>query len=321
MFKKLSSGILIIFLIILMAIYLIVRFSGPKDRTFRDKAVSFDPASITQMLIDNPGQDEVIDLQFTGSRWELHSKGKVYEADSNVIKTIISQLSDLPTKQYAGRGPDAWEKHEVTDETAPLVTMKSGDKTVASIYIGKFTFTMPKEQQQQFRQQQGDMTSYVRLGGEDEVYAVDGVLRINFNREADEYRNKTLSNLNPDDITRMIFEKMGTSITLELVEGNWLLDGMPADSASVVSYRSTLARLSGNKFVEENILQGPPDQSLRLEGNNFSPVTISAYPVADTNIHYVITSSQNPGAYFNGKETDLYNRTFKQPHELLPNPQ
>ncbi|MFO7621661.1 MAG: DUF4340 domain-containing protein, partial [Bacteroidales bacterium] len=142
------------------------------------------------------------------------------------------------------------------------------------------------------------------------VYAVDVDLRIKFNREADEYRNKTLSNLNPDDITRMIFEKMGTSITLELVEGNWLLDGMPADSASVLSYRSTLARLSGNKFVEENILQGAPDQSLRLEGNNFSPLTISAYPVADTNIHYVITSSQNPGAFFNGKEADLYNRIF-----------
>ena len=318
MFKKLSSGILIILLIILMAIYLIVRFSGTKERTFRDKAVSFDPASVTQMLIRNPGQDEAIDLKFTGSTWKLHRKGKIYEADSNVIKTIISQLSDLTTKQYAGRGPDAWEKHEVTDETAPLVTMKSGDKTVASIYIGKFTFTMPKEQQQQFRQQQGDMTSYVRLGGEDEVYAVDGILRINFNREADEYRNKTLSNLDPNDITRLIINMNDNISTLELSGDQWLLDGMKADSASVVTYRSTLARLAGSKFVEEGLLQGSSDHSIRIEGNNFSPVMISAYPVADTNIHYVITSSQNPGAYFNGKEADLFNRIFKQPHELLP---
>jgi hypothetical protein len=191
MFKKFSSGILILILAVLMIIYLIVQYAGSDERTFRDKVLSFDATTITEILINDPKSKEgVIDLRISGDKWIVNNGGKDYTADSNVVKNILKQLSDLPTKRYAGKGHKAWVKYEVTDSAASLVTLKASEKKVAEIYIGKFSYNMPKEQQQQVqsRQQRGEMTTYVRLVDEKDVYAVDGFLKMSFSSDVNAYR-------------------------------------------------------------------------------------------------------------------------------------
>jgi uncharacterized membrane protein len=51
MFKKFKSWILMIILAVLMIIYLIVRYAGSDERTFREKVLSFDPVTITEIII------------------------------------------------------------------------------------------------------------------------------------------------------------------------------------------------------------------------------------------------------------------------------
>lgn len=318
MFKKFSSGILIIILIILLAIYAIVRFAGSKERTFKDKVLSFDQSIVSEILIGNTGK-EPVDLKLSNGYWVVEMNGKEYAADSNTVKGILRQLSDLPTKRYAGRGQDLWKKYEVTDSAATLVTLKSSGKTVADIYIGKFDYNMPKDmqQQQQYRQQQGDMTTYVRIPGEDEVYAVDGFLKMNFNRDPSSYRNKAVTLLTANDVTRMSAEMEGTRNILEQQDGKWIMNGLPVDSLKTIKYRAALARLNGSKFVDDEVLPPNPAYSMTIEGNNFTPVLLKAYPVADTNIYFIVTSSANPGAFFNGKEGNLFNKIWKNQQDLL----
>jgi hypothetical protein len=98
---------------------------------------------------------------------------------------------------------------------------------------------------------------------------------------------------------------------IEQQNGKWVMNGMPADSAKVVRFRSTLSKLAGSKFLDDAVLPVAPEYSLTLEGNNFSPILLKAYPVADTNINYIITSSANPGAFFNGKEGGLFGKIWK----------
>jgi len=320
MFKKFSSRILMIILAVLMIIYLIVRYSGSEERTFRDKVLSFDAATITEIQINDPKSKEgVVDLRISGDKWIVNNGSQDYTADSNVVKNILKQLSDLPTKRYAGKGHDAWVKYEVTDSTASLVTLKASGKTVAEIYIGKFSYNMPKEQQQQVqsRQQQGDMTTYVRLADEKDVYSVDGFLKMNLNENVNSYRFRTLSSVNPADINRIIIDESGNMSVLENLDGRWLFNGAPTDSVKVVRYRSTLARLSSGKFVDQAVLPSYPSHSLKIEGNNFTPVQIQAYPVADTNVAYIITSSANPESFFNGKDGGLFKKIWGNQPDLL----
>jgi hypothetical protein len=313
MFKKVSSGVLIIVLIVLLGVYVIVRFAGNKERTFKDKILSFEPASVTQILISNPGK-EAVDLHQTGGRWMVSSNGKDFAADSMQISGMLKNLSNLPTKRYAGRGKDVWKKYELTDSAATLVTLKSSGKTIADLYVGKFTYTQPKDQQQQQQsrqQQQGDMTTFVRIPKDDDVYAVDGFLKMNFNRDASAYRNRYLSLVTATDITRISDERPEGRYTIEKQDGKWALNGSPADSAKVVRYRSALARLAGSKFIDDPVLPSSSAYTLTIEGNNFSPITLKAYPVTDTNVNYIVTSSSNPGAYFNGKEGGLFKKIWQ----------
>lgn len=314
MFKKFTSGILIIILIVLMVIYLVVRYTGSDDRTFRDKILSFDPAAVTQILVKDPksGQ-EPVDIRLEGGKWVVKAGGHDYNADTNVVKNILKQLSDMPTKRYAGKGKDAWVKYELTDTSASLVTVKASEKTVAEILIGKFNYNIPKDQQQQMqsRQPRGEMTSFVRLPDEKEVYAVDGYLKMTFSGKTDSYRYRNLVSVNPSDITRITINEPGSKKVLDSQEGKWLMDGIPADSIKVAKYRSALGRLSGSKFVDLEGGQSYPAYSLMIEGNNFTPVELQAYPVADTNVAYVISSSANPGSFFNGKEGGLFKKIWQ----------
>jgi hypothetical protein len=190
MFKKFSSGLLIIILIVLLGIYGAVRFAPSKERTFREKVLTFNPDIITGINIKNPGKPAV-ELELTGGDWTVNEDGVPSPADSNAVIGILKQLSDLPTKRFAGKGHEVWKKYEVTDSTATLVTLSSGEEEVAKILVGKFSYSMPQDQQQQqYRQQQGDMTTFVRLADEKEVYAVDGFLKMIFNRDASQFKPK-----------------------------------------------------------------------------------------------------------------------------------
>jgi len=316
MFKKFSSGILIIVLIILLAIYFVVRFTSSNERTFRDKVLSFDAATVTEIQVKDPKlAQEPVDIRLEGGKWLVKSGGQDYNADTNVVKNMLKQLSDMPTKRYAGKGKDVWVKYELTDTSASRVTLKASGKTVADLMIGKFNYNIPKDQQQQMqmqsRQQRGEMTSFVRLPDEKEVYAVDGYLKMTFSGKVDSYRYRTLVSVNPSDINRITITETGSKKVLESQDGKWFFNGIPADSLKSVKYRSALSRLTGSKFISQEGGQSYPAYSLLIEGNNFTPVELQAYPAADTNIAYVISSSANPGSYFSGKDGGLFKKIWQ----------
>jgi hypothetical protein len=248
-----------------------------------------------------------------GDKWMVSNGVKDYSADSNAVKNILKQLSDLPTKRYAGKGRDAWAKYEVTDSAASLVTLKTSKQTIAEIYIGKFAYNQPKElqPQAQARQQRGDMTTYVRLADEKDVYAVDGFLKMGLSSNISSYRIRNLVNVTATDITRIISEGPGNRSVLENLDGKWFFNGSPADSAKAVRYRMSVSRLIASKFVDQEVPPSNPAYSLKIEGNNFTPVQIDAYPVADTNLAYIITSSANPGSFFNGKDGGLFKKIWE----------
>ena len=314
MFKKFSSGILIIVLIALLAVYVIIRYTGSNDRSFKEKVLTFEPAAITGITIKDPKSNlDPVELRLAGDRWMVKSGVKEYAADTNTVKNLLNLLSDLPTKRYAGKGKDAWVKYEVTDTSGTLVTLKSSGKTVAELLIGKFSYNMPKDQQQQmqYRQQKGDMTSFVRLADEKDVYAVDGYLKMSFSGKPETYRIRSITGVNPSDITRLTVRQPGIEKVLDNTSGKWMMNGMPVDSTSAVRYRSLVSRLTGTKFTEPEMVQSAPSYSLLIEGNNFSPVEIKAFPVADTNIAYVINSTANPESYFEGKTGGLFKRIWQ----------
>lgn len=320
MFKKINTTILIVVLLVLLGIYFAARFFDTSDRSFREIIVEVEPEKVTQLVIKDPQNNEPVNIEKEGDRWFLVKPSGKYPADTNVVKNIITQVGSLKTKRFAGKGEDQWDKYQVTDSAATTVELVGKDKTLARLMIGKFSYNMPKNQDQQQmmgRQQQGDMTTYVRLADESEVYAVDGFLKMNFNRDTDSYRDKTLVSVKQNDIQRVEFSYGGRQTLLERTGQGWTLGGTPADSASTVNYVKTLSKLNSSDFLDKDHSGAEASHRITIQGNNFVPVELAAYPVSDTNINYAINSSHNPTAYFNGKKSDLFDKIFIKETELL----
>lgn len=324
MFKKLNSKVLIIILIVLAGIYYISTLTDNNDRSFRDVIVAIDTARVTEIVVNSSKDDLNIKLTKTGnSDWEVASAGNKYPADKSIVKSILGQFSEMKPKRIAATVKNKWNDFEVSDSTGTNVILKDGNKELTNIYIGKFSYTQPPQgaQQQQFQQQQqrGIMTSFVRLADDDDVYAVEGFLKMSYQNDVNSYRNKSLANINKDDISKLEFNYPDRKITLSKEENKWMMNGQPADSANTVKYLNKIYRLNSSNFVDQSTQKlSAATYKLSIEGNNFSPIEIQAFPAADTTIKYVVTSSVNPGAEFDGSKAQLFEKVFVDETAFLP---
>lgn len=322
MFKKLNLKVLIVLLVILGAIFAITEFTGDKERSFSRVLVAVDTAKVEQIHIQIPKDDAEIILNRAGeSDWQVAAGGDTYPADPSIVRSILAQFVEIKPERIAATSKDRWEEYEVSESAAIRVTLNSGSRDLADVYFGKFSFSQPPQAQQQMQQQQqqGTMTSFVRKAGEDQVYAVEGFLRMTYQSGVNAYRNKQLVNVRKDDISRLVFDYDDFQFTVEKADNRWMINNQPADSLKTERYLSRLARLSSSSFVSPSIPKtNDATHKLRIEGNNFNPVELKAFPTTDTTINYVVTSSLNPSAEFDGSKAQLFERTFVDETGFLP---
>ena len=324
MFHKLNIKTLVIILVTLTAVIIIINMMGDKERSFRSEIVEVDTASVTAVHITIPKDQVEIILSKTGgnSNWSVLSEGNKYPADVSVVKNILSQLNDLKAERVAATSKNKWDEYEVSDSTGTRVILMNGKKELADLYVGKFSYAQPPQgsQQNPYQQQRGKMTSFVRLEDEKEVYAVDGFLKMSYQNDVNSYRNKTLVNVGKDDISRLVFT-YPDSENFSLTKNNeqWLIGGQIADSANMVDYLNKIYRLTSSNFIDPSTIKiSDATYSLRIEGNNFTPIDLWAYP-SDSITRYVVTSSINPGAEFDGSKSKLFENIFMSGTDFLPN--
>jgi len=321
MFKKLNIKVLLIILVVLGGIFALTEFRGDKDRSFSRVLLAVDTAKVSEIhvLIPKEGTDIRL-VRNAPDDWSVQSQGSIFPADINVVRSILGQFHEIKPERIAATSKERWNEYEVTDEDGIRVKLSSAGKNVADIYFGKFSFTQPPQGQMQMQQQQqGKMTSFVRRAGDQKVYAVEGFMRMTYQNDVNAYRNKMLVNVNRDDISRLVFEYPDFRFTVEKSDEKWLLNGQPADSLKTVRYLSRLHRLTSTNFIPPATAKtGGASHKLRIEGNNFTPVDLNVFPTSDTLINWIITSSMNPQAEFDGTKAQLFERTFVNETEFLP---
>ena len=316
MSKILNTKTLLIILAVVIAIYFISTLGGDKDRTFKSEIVTVDTAKVTKIVVTPKiGAGDDIIFTKTGQEWKLESGGKTYTPGKNSAKQILWELIKMRAERVAATSKSKWKELEVTDSTGTSVKLYEDGDEVANIYIGKFSYTQPKGQQT--RQNRGKMSTCVRPADENNVYVVDGFIKMNIPAKVESYRDKTLSMLNKDDITKITLNYPEGSYTLNKNDGKWMLNNQPADSTKMKTYISKISRVTGSKFIDDvKPASATPEYSVKIEGNNFIPVEIKAFP-ADSVNQYVIVSSKIPDSRFSGSKGKLFDRIFPSIPELL----
>jgi hypothetical protein len=280
-----------------------------------------DTALVTAIEITPKGNDKAnVSLVKENGTWSVQSEGKSFSADQTIANSLLAELQRMKPERKAATNKDSWGKFEVTDSTATIVKVKAGKKEELDIYLGKFSYIQPKnpmpQQQQYGGMPQGTMLTYVRRGDEEEVYSVEGFLTMTFNREVNDFRNKTVIKSNRFDWDRLSFTYPDSSFSLYKENEKWMIDGLMADSLSVVEYLKGISSINSSAFVDD-IQPSNSIYSLKIEGANFAaPIIINASP-ADSIHQFLITSSQNKDVYFSGSDAELAGKIFVGKTELM----
>jgi hypothetical protein len=293
MYRKINIKQLSIVFLALLAVVVLIEWSSSRsgNRTFREDLVKVDAGRISAIEIyPKVTGGEKIRLEKEDEMWWAESADKKFPADPTIANSMIDELNRVKPESVVGVNKDRWEQYEVTDSLGTRVKLFSGNDLLADLVIGKFSFSQPRK-----------MTSYVRLTGENEVYGVDGMLGMTFNRNLNAFRNKRVISSNSSDWTKLVFHyPADSSFVLQKAGSSWSVGELPADSAAVANYFSAVSNLSEGSFAD-NHLTSQPSHQLTIEGNNsMESIVIKGYFLSDD--EFIIESSQNPGNYFDSRE-------------------
>ena len=223
MFKKLNIKALLIILFILVGVVIIINLTGKKERTFRSKVIDFDSGLITEMKVYNPKNPDIIIVNMPEDGiWEVSYGEKTYYADRVALENMMLMLADMKTLRIAATSEDKWEDYHVTEESAVRVELIQDNDVIGDLMIGKFSYKM-QEQTDPMQQQKATMTSYLRHVDEDAVYAVEGIIRMNFTSGIEFFRKKELVGMNKDEISKVSFNYPDHSFSIQRSGNSWML--------------------------------------------------------------------------------------------------
>ena len=154
------------------------------------------------------------------------------------------------------------------------------------------------------------MTTYVRLAGKEEIYAVDGFLALAFSGSFNDWRDKTFIRYNSDDITKITFSyPADSSFSLVKRDSFWFAAGQKADSLKTAAYLNDLSMTEGREFADTFQPGSFPTYQMLIEGNNLLNITVKCFRDADD--RFILNSSLNPGVYYSSDRDGLFGKLFK----------
>jgi hypothetical protein len=311
--SKINNKILIVVLLVLAGAYLGNKYLGSKgERNFKNVLVDLDTALIDRILLTPPpskGGEVLINKQSPG-KFTVTKDNLIDEGDIGMIRSMLSAHIEMKPERLVSNSSDKWAEYEVSDSTGVNVKMYSGTKKLSEIIVGKFDF----------QQATRTMSTMVRISNEEQVYAVDGFLSSIFNVEFDALRDKTFLKANNDEIQLVKLDyPADSSFSLALENGEWQLDGQPADSASCVKFTNGLMFLNLRDFVNDfEPAKNELLYKLTIEGDSISTIIVDCYKLSD---QYILHSTLNENAYFNPGVNNIFEKLFPPKSKFYPKPE
>lgn len=322
MFKKISNTQLIIRIIILLLIVGGIYYwdSRSGEKTFKTELVEIDSAKVTSIFISPKDNNyKEIKLLKRDNDWRVEMEGKKsMKASIEMVVYVIKELQKIKSKRLAATEENKWKEFQVDDSSGTKVKVMEGNNLTLSIIIGKFSYLQDPNQMQMQGGRGGEMLTYVRLAEEKNVYVTEGFLSMTFNRDYDNWIDKTIIKSDFNNWTKISFAVPDSSLTLSKQNEKWFINGnIETDSTKVENYLQSIANLNADAVMENvNAAQlGKSIFSLNIETSLKQNIIVNAYPSDSVN-HFILTSNQNPEIYFSSKNK-IHERIFVGKEKFL----
>lgn len=316
---RFNNRVLLIIFIVLAAIFLVMRFTTVRrsDRTLHTDLVSIDTSLVSTVIL-SPASETGTSVTFekAGGSWSVASGGINARASASSVRTMLAGLSRLETDQLVARSRENWEEFQVNDSLGTRVVLKSGERTLLDLVVGKFSYQQAAGGYNMYGQDQGIARSYIRLSDETEVYSVEGFLAMTLNQPFENWRDQTVARINISELSRIVFDYPADSgFVAERTVGGWTVGGILADSTSMVQYINQLSWKRNSTFDDTYQPSSDADYSITFEGENMDPQRLLAY--RGTGEQFFLTGSSNPGTVFRSATEGLFGEIFTWRGKLI----
>ena len=261
---------------------------------------AFDADSITGITVEG-GKYPVELSKVDGSWWVLPDK---VPADDKVIETAIGKANDLEVGTVRSSNPELQSDLGVSDDGMKVI-LKAGDQTVFSFFLGNDT-----------ADKKGN---FIRRIGARDVYATNGRIRTNFEKDKKYWRRRKVVDVDRDQITGLTIERDGKAYSFAKSDDGWAFAETPADlpanyrldSTSIAAIAGGLAGLTAKDFAdgktEEETGLKPPHIVVTAAGGFGDPIRLLIGGRADKD--YYVKRADEPWIYqvaeYNGRRVDV----------------
>lgn len=302
-----NNRLLFFILIGLIGIFVLAKlFRAPKrEGNLKFSLIQVDTASVSEIrLYPASGQREEIRLQRQGGKWLVKNNTMQSEADNGSANSLLHSIVHIQAERIMSRSKDKWDTYKVGDTTGTRVLVfAGGDQPVAEWWIGE----APSQ-----GGVSGGGLSYVRLPGDNEVYAVGGYLNPQFDKAFNDWRNKTFLRLAKEQISS-IHATGAAGFSLQKKDAVWTVDEQKADSTLVTRYLNKIYSKNLNDFADNFTASSDPDAVLTI-GMDDGKAAVSAWKQDST---WVVSSSQRRGVFFRVRDNVLKEEIWTDPKDLV----
>ncbi len=184
---KLKQTIISLIVLIVVIAIMVMADKYSKKEPSPDKTKFLAKFSISECgkIMIASGKDTAV-LKLDGDQWKVASE-KNYPADTAKINLIFDKINKLHKKYLQAAKPQTHADLEV--DSAKGVMVSVGDRKgglIGDFYIGKST---PEY-----------TGNYIRCKGENEVYCAEETIKWDFTTKKNEWRDKTLCNLDKNSV-------------------------------------------------------------------------------------------------------------------------
>jgi hypothetical protein len=194
-------------------------------------------------IVLRSGVKQPIEIDRQGGQWRIVAPGH-YIADSDTVAQILTVLVDARIADFVTDAPKDLGQYGLKNPQVEVSVFSGKDKTRHALLFG---LEQPRAEKKAI---------YVKRGGEDSVYTVDGDLLTKVNLGLFDLRDKTVMGFDPLKIGRLEIENHGKQFTLSRdAAGKWQVmyagKSSPANGQAVQTFLDELATLKGDKIVQD----------------------------------------------------------------------
>ncbi len=303
-----NNKILLIILVGLMVVYGLSRlFSGKQEGTFSTELIKVDTSAIASIVLNPKGEGaQPFTIKRAENQWLATQNELTVKADHDAVQELLQALTLIKTQYIAAKDKEEQAGYEVEEGVGHRVQAynKSG-KLLEDFIVGRF------EVDQQMR----SITSFIRLTGQNEIYAVDGMQTMPLGRVFEEYRTRELIKMQREmEVTAFEYQLADSLIQFQKTPSGWHVGDLQLDSMKVEDYLNFLRNVSGENFADDfDELRASqyPQQQLTIKGNNIpAPFEVVVYQDTTRELPFVMRSNYNPHTFFASDSAWVAQRLF-----------